>query len=115
MSDIVAAARGTMPFNTGFAAPLHTADIVPPADAVSSYYVRFMIKDQPGVLHALTGDLAEFGVSIAQAIQKGERDDGVPLVLMLHAARVQDVQSALDKIAARDFLNAPAVAYRVMD
>ncbi|HIU16829.1 MAG TPA: homoserine dehydrogenase [Candidatus Avidesulfovibrio excrementigallinarum] len=115
MSDIVAAARGTMPFNTGFAAPLHTAAIVPPDDAVSPYYVRFMIKDQPGVLHALTGDLAEFGVSIAQAIQKGERDDGVPLVLMLHAARVQDVQNALNKIAARDFLNAPAIAYRVMD
>ncbi len=116
MSDVVAAARGTMPFNSGFICQtLSEAEILSSELSVSSYYVRFMVKDRPGVLHILTGVLAEFGVSIAQAFQKGARPNGVPLVLMLHPARAKNVKDALQKMENLDFLCAPTVAYKVMD
>jgi homoserine dehydrogenase len=115
MSDIIAAARGTMPFNSGFVDPTpQPAQIMPAGESVSMYYVRFMVKDNPGVLHTLTGALAKRGVSIAQAIQKSECDGGVPLILMLHAAREKDVNDALEAIKQTNHLRAEPVAFRVM-
>lgn len=116
LGDIVAAARGTTPFNSGFVEQvLPEAHILSEDMPVSPYYVRFMVKDQPGVLHILTGVLASHGISIAQAFQRGARTSGVPLVLMLHEGRVSDVQAALKEISTMDFLCAPIVAYRVLD
>jgi len=115
MSDIVAAARGTMPLNSGFMSqtPL-PASCLPPEESVSPYYLRFIVKDNPGVLHTLTGALAANGVSIAQVIQKEECAEGVPLILMLHAAPAKAVNAALDSVGRADFLCAEPVAFRVM-
>jgi len=115
ISDITAAARGTMPYNSGFvSSTLQPATILPTEDAVSPYYVRFMVKDTPGVLYALTGAFAERGVSIAQVIQKEESDGVVPLIMMLHAAPVKDVERVLETVSTIEHIHAKPVAFRVL-
>lgn len=113
--DLLAIARGTMPFNSGFVeqhAP--TATILPSEQARSPYYVRFMVTDQPGVIRDITGAFADGNVSIAQVMQKEGGEYGVPLVFMLHEARAKDMTTALNTMARMSFMNLPPVYFRVM-
>lgn len=115
LSDLVSIARGNHALNTGFVEQvLPPADIQPPAEARSTYYLRFMVKDDPGVLRDLSGALADHGVSIAQAMQKERREIGVPLVLMTHEASARAIKDAVADMLRADFLLTPAVCYRVM-
>ncbi len=115
LADLLAVARGAMPYNSGFVSQNPPrAEMLPPEEAVSTWYIRFMVKDRPGVMRDLAGALADQGVSIAQAMQKEERDDGVPLVIMTHAAKARSVTAALRKLDETDILREPAVSFRVM-
>lgn len=115
LGDLLSVARGTVPFNTGYVEPVPPmADILNPDDAQSPFYMRFMVKDVPGVMRDLAGVLANNQVSIAQAIQKGQREEGVPLVIMTHVARAKAIVDAVDDLRKADFLLAPTVWFRVM-
>lgn len=115
MGDLLAVARGAMPFNSGYVEQSPPpARILPPEESKSPYYVRFTVTDRPGVIRDITGAFADGNVSIAQVMQKEERENGVPLVFMLHEARAKDMQAALTAMAGFSFMNLPAVAYRVM-
>lgn len=113
--DLLAIARGTMPYNSGYveqSAP--TATILPPEQARSPYYVRFMVTDRPGVIRDITGAFADGNVSIAQVMQKEGGEYGVPLVFMLHESRAKDMSTALNNMAHMPFMNLPPVSFRVM-
>lgn len=113
--DLLAIARGTMPFNSGFVEQNPpTATILPPEQARSPYYVRFMVTDQPGVIRDITGAFADGNVSIAQVMQKEGGEYGVPLVFMLHESRAKDMNTALKNMARMSFMNLPPVCFRVM-
>lgn len=115
LGDLISVARGNNKLNSGFVQQvLPRADILPPEEARSTYYMRFMVKDDPGVLRDLSGALSDQGVSIAQAIQKGQSEAGVPLVFMTHEAPVHAVRKAVETMRECDFLLAPAICYRVM-
>ncbi len=115
LGDLISVARGNNKLNSGFVQQvLPRADILPPEEARSTYYMRFMVKDDPGVLRDLSGALSDQGVSIAQAIQKGQSEAGVPLVFMTHEAPVHAVRKAVETMRQCDFLLAPAICYRVM-
>lgn len=69
-------------------------------DHTGEYYLRFMVADEPGVLHQLTGALAAQGVSVAQVIQRGRTSSGaVPLMFITASAKEAAVQRALRMIA----------------
>lgn len=115
VGDLLAIARGAMPYNSGYveqSAP--TANILPAEEARSPYYVRFMVTDMPGVIRDITGAFADCNVSIAQVMQKEEREHGVPLVFMLHDTRAKDMDSALKRMARMSFMNLPPVPFKVM-
>ena len=115
VGDLLSVIRGTMPLNSGFARQVPpTAAILPPEDAVSPYYMRFMVKDDPGVLRDLAGALAVYGVSIAQATQKPRCDGGVPLVFMTHEARAKDITSSVNDLRKSSFLCSQPVWFKVM-
>ncbi|MDR2695064.1 MAG: homoserine dehydrogenase [Deltaproteobacteria bacterium] len=115
-SDLLSLARGAVPNNTGF---VHqrppAANIMPPAGAVSRYYVRVMVRDAPGVLRDLAGAMAAEGISIAQAIQKAEERRAVPLVFMTHSARAKAMETALKQMESGGLLLEPAMCYHVLD
>ncbi|HDR16904.1 MAG TPA: homoserine dehydrogenase [Desulfobacteraceae bacterium] len=78
------------------------------------YYFRFSVVDRPGVLSKLSGILGENGISIYSVIQKGRNLNGsVPVVILTHEAREQDVQNALRTTSGLDVLTDIPVMIRV--
>ena len=60
-----------------------------------------MVKDEPGVIAAVSETLAEAGVSIESFLQKPvEKADGVPIVLTTHAVAESVLKAAIERIAA---------------
>lgn len=81
---------------------------VDPAKSTSRAYLRFLVKDEPGVIAAVSETLADAGVSIESFLQKPvENADGVPIVLTTHAVAEAVLTAAIDRIA-----NLPAVLDR---
>jgi len=75
--------------------------IRPMDDIESRYYLRCMVKDQPGVLSAISGILGQRGISISSVLQKGRKEgQTVPLVILTHRSVERAVQSALQEINA---------------
>jgi len=68
-------------------------------DIQSSYYLRVMAMDRPGVLAQVAGILGRHDISLVSVLQK-ERAHGeaVPVVMMTHEARERDMRAALQAI-----------------
>lgn len=115
LGDLMTIARNAPPHNTGFVQQVpKKADIMPPAQACSAYYVRAMVHDCAGVLRDIAGALATQGISIAQVIQKPAEEHGVPLVFMTHNASAAAIRTALKSVEQAGALLCPAVYYRVL-
>ncbi|MCL1889812.1 MAG: homoserine dehydrogenase [Desulfovibrionaceae bacterium] len=114
-SDLLRIAGGGRPNNTGYVhqEPFRIA-VLPPQEAVSSYYLRLTVPDRPGVLRVVAGAMADHQISVAQVIQKGQKDMVVPLVIMTHDTTVRAVRCALEQIRSCGILAADPVFYRVM-
>ncbi len=88
--------------------------IRPMSEIESLYYFRFMVQDHPGVLSRISGILGEYHISISSVIQQGRKMGGVvPLVMMSHRAKEQNVQSALSEIAQLDCISESTHLIRV--
>lgn len=81
----------------------------------SEYYLRFEVKDQPGVLGKIATVLGEHNISILFMLQteKAEDDDSTPIAIMTHTAQEGNLNSALDKIKALDVILAPVKVIRI--
>ncbi len=103
VSDLHAIARG------GGAAPLASAARVEIPKTVSGdftvpHYVRFVVKDRPGIIAALATVLSKHGISIDAILQKpGFPNSALPFVVTLEACSSDVLTRALDEIAALDF------------
>ena len=97
--------------------PSTGADALPrkPMDAIrSSYYLRVMAQDRPGVLSKVAGVLGDHDISIASVIQKDRAARGaVPVVMMTHEARERDMRTALATIDTLGDVAAPTTMIRV--
>jgi homoserine dehydrogenase len=72
---------------------------IDPARAVGKAYLRVMVKDQPGVIAAISETLAECGVSIDSFLQKPvDGAGGVPIVLVTHATPESKLLDAISRI-----------------
>ena len=74
----------------------------PMGEIVNEYYIRFMVKDIPGVLGKIATLFGEYNVSLSSVIQKGRSERGVPLVFITHEARESDIQKALQEVNSID-------------
>ena len=74
--------------------------VLPIAEVVSRYYLRFNVADKPGALARIASILAAHKIGISSVIQpEGHEGESVPLILMSHEAPDAAVQKALAKIA----------------
>jgi len=71
----------------------------PMEEISSTYYLRVMMQDRPGVLSQVAGILGRHAISIASVIQK-ERHHvaAVPVVMMTHEAVERNMRAALEEI-----------------
>ena len=68
-------------------------------EVVMPFYMRFSALDRPGVLSRISGILGKNDISIAAVIQKGRQVNGaVPIVMMTHEAKEENVHRALKEI-----------------
>jgi len=83
-----------LPSVSGRPLPLRAMD-----DIRSSYYLRVMAMDRPGVLAQVAGILGSHQISLASVLQKGRASGlAVPVVMMTHEARERDMRAALSGI-----------------
>ena len=88
--------------------------IKPMADIESRYYLRCMVKDQPGVLSKISGFLGQRGISISSVLQKGRKEgQTVPLVILTHRSLERAVQSALEEINELSMVSEPTTLLRM--
>jgi len=73
---------------------------VDPSKSIGRAYLRLLVKDEPGVIAAVSETLAEAGVSIESFLQKPmENASGVPIVLTTHAVAESVLKAAIERIA----------------
>jgi len=68
----------------------------PIEDIRSTYYLRVMALDRPGVLAQVAGILGQHDISLVSVLQKARAErEAVPVVMMTHEARERDMRAAL--------------------
>ncbi len=77
----------------------------------SSYYLRFRVKDAPGIIAKLAGILASKGISIDAVLQlPNEPKEDLPFVITVEPAEEGAIQAAVAEMAALDFVVEPPLA-----
>jgi len=74
---------------------------LPMADVACEYYLRLMVKDQPGVIASVTSILADHRISLEAVMQK-ERNSAqaVPVIMLTHETSEGNLQAAISRITA---------------
>ena len=83
------------------------SNLIPMSEKTGNYYLRFQVKDKPGVLGKITNVLGKHSISIESVIQKGKEPNGgdVQVVMMTHESREKDLKNAIKKINRFSFVN----------
>ena len=98
---------------TGLLAPDTPAARVSGVDAMERHFLRIVVTDRPGVLHAVTGVFARNGVSIRAAEQEGI-DEDARLVFITHVAKEASVRSTLRELKELDVVRRVGGLLRVI-
>jgi len=100
VADILDIARGNRPPLFGVPlADLNTYPPLLPAACTGSYYVRLMVKDQPGVIADVAAILRDFNVSMQSFLQHGRApDEAVPVVFTTHDTSEASILDSLQRI-----------------
>ena len=80
-------------------------------ESISSYYIRLLVKDEPGVLALIAGAFGDQKVSLSSVIQKQKLNNQAELVLLTGAISDVNIQKALTNIKS---LNVVTEVYNVI-
>jgi homoserine dehydrogenase len=124
VADLVQTATGMIPlaFKTLniFPDTAPPAKVLPAEQIRSRYYLRLAVKDQPGVMGAVSQILGDHKISLSAILQHERADaaDGtptVPVVITTHHAREGDMRKSLAAIDALPTVISPTVCLRIID
>jgi homoserine dehydrogenase len=80
------------------------------ADFTTRHYLRFFVRDQPGIIAALAQVLARHAINIDAVFQKpGYSKSKLPFVITLEPCPASTLQRALEEIAPMNFLVEPCL------
>lgn len=104
VADIAdAAMRRGLPLLTVANKEIKPVPVVSLAQREGEYYVRFEVRDRPGVVADIARILGREQVSIASMIQRGRAQGGtVPLIMTFHKSKESAVTAALAEIERLD-------------
>lgn len=101
--DIIDLARGVnVPPFTVPVAKLKNAEAASPEKRLSSWYIRLLVTDKPGVVADVSSILRDEAISIESLLQHGRSDgvnDSVPVVVTTHTASEAAMRRAIAKIS----------------
>ncbi|MBF0356579.1 MAG: homoserine dehydrogenase [Alphaproteobacteria bacterium] len=115
VSDLVDLARGHTTPIFGVPVPALKAQPQAPLEAhTSAYYIRLMVKDEPGVFAEIAAALRDEQVSMEKIIQRGRAPgEAVPVVMTVHETRESSMQKALARIGALSAMAEPPHMIRI--
>lgn len=89
--------------------------ILPMAQVRTSYYLRLLAEDRPGVLADVTRILGDLGISIEAILQKeqAQGDNAVPIIILTHPVLEQSMNSAIGRIEALASIRPPVTRIRL--
>ncbi|MDK2820278.1 MAG: homoserine dehydrogenase [Clostridia bacterium] len=102
VGDIIEAARNFQHHDRGriTCTCFYDKPIKPMGAVVTKYYLRLIVKDEPGVLASIAGVFGEREVSLASVVQeRALNSSAAELVLITHHVREQNLQDALKILA----------------
>ncbi|MFY9646084.1 MAG: homoserine dehydrogenase [Terriglobales bacterium] len=111
VSDILAIARSRQPSPASAEAP-QSAEKTPTVtpEFTAKHYLRFLVKDRPGIIAALATILSQCGVNIDTVLQKpGCQKSHLPFLITLEECNSWQVEQALRQINLLDFLVQPCL------
>ena len=106
-------------YGDAFAMPVAALTPQKTADAgarIRRTYLRFMVKDRPGVLAEIAAAMRDAGVSIESMIQRGtHEDDGVLVAIVTHAGEERCIRDTLERLAGSDSLLGAPMVMHILD
>jgi homoserine dehydrogenase len=113
ISDLWSIARG------GTAAPGTAHEVETPKDVsgefTAPYYLRFVVKDRPGIIAAVATVLSRYGIGIDAVLQRpGYPHSALPFIITLETARSAQLGCALQEINRLDFHVEPVLCMPIL-
>ncbi|MBE6366656.1 MAG: homoserine dehydrogenase [Lentisphaerae bacterium] len=99
-----------------FRAGKNDVPLVKIEDVTNRFYLRLTVKEQTGVMAAVTEVLAQYQISISSLMQpEGSSGDQVPLLIVTHATKEVAMQQAIKEIAQLDCVCGDVNMFRIED
>ena len=94
--DLVRGGESRLP---AFVSHVENGSVFPWEETVAPFYLRLHVIDRPGTMARIASILAEAQIGISSIIQpEGHEGDSVPLILMVHDAKIKAMQEAVRRI-----------------
>ena len=85
------------------------------SDFETAWYLRFFVRDQPGIVARLAEILAAHGLNIDSLLQKpGFEKSSLPFVITLEPCRDSMLHPALEQMSALDFNIRPCLCLPIL-
>jgi len=109
VSDILAIARSKQAGMSYAGQPVEKTPAVT-ADFTTKHYLRFLVKDRPGIIASLATILSQCDINIDSVLQKpGCPKSHLPFLITLEECKASLVEQALQQINSLDFLVQPCL------
>lgn len=117
VADLIDIARGEV--GAPFSMPVSQLTAIPPAEPghrMERTYLRFTVKDRPGVLAEITAAMRDADVSIESLIQKGRAEEGgeVLVAIVTHEGPERCVRQALELLEGSESLTAAPLVLPIL-
>jgi homoserine dehydrogenase len=84
---------------------------IPVLNQKSAYYIRYRVKDRPGIIASLSKILAQKHISLDAVLQLPSNDkDNLPFVITVEPTSEHSVREAVTEMEKLDFLTEPPLA-----
>ncbi len=117
VADLIDVARDE--YGDPFAMQVGQLAAQPKADTgthVGRTYLRFIVRDKPGVLAEIAAAMRDAGVSIESVIQRGASEDGsVLLVVVTHNSAERAIAQTLNQLRDADSMLAKPMVMHILD
>lgn len=111
VSDLLALARGERRERAGEWRAARAVRFAPPRP----YYVRFIVRDRPGILASFASVFARHGINVDAVLQEpGYPKSRLPFVMTLEPCGEQELVAALDDLGALEVHEVPPLALPIL-
>ena len=109
MSDVLAIAEGSVGVR------LPAKKVMVSGDLVAPHYLRFVVKDRPGIVAGIAGALAKVGINIDSILQhRGHAADKLPFVVTTEPCLTSTLDKAVADMAKMEFMVEPPLCLQIL-